>query len=79
MLYRYLVIDIVQVKSSSKGHCLNVDGEAPHPDPRIDDVAEGMVDDEFEVLLEIANAAEGDDSGDGRALVVAFIAAEVVS
>ena len=38
----------------------------------------GMVDDEFEVLLEVADAAEGDDSGDGRALVVAPIAAEVV-
>jgi hypothetical protein len=45
----------------------------------MDDVVEGMVNDEFEVLLEIADVAEGDDSGDGRALVVAFIAAEVVS
>ena len=78
-LYRCLVVDIVWVKSSSKGRRLDVDGETPQPYPHVDDVFEGMVDVEFKVLLEVVDAVEGDDSGDGRALVVAPIAAEVVS
>ena len=52
-LYRCLVVDIVWVKSSSKGRRLDVDGETPQPYPHVDDVFEGMVDVEFKVLLEV--------------------------